>query len=106
MGFSSIDDFISECTAGGKIWRQDWSKTSSNPSVAFVAGNCYDWAVMPGSPVQNLYTGTAKVCQTPTDIGVGGGIFHGGDQTSDTKHLINVGAYSAIATAVPSNLLL
>jgi hypothetical protein len=54
MGFNSIDDFISEATANGKVWRQDFVKTSS-ASVAYVAGNCYDWAVHPGSPVQNLY---------------------------------------------------
>lgn len=106
MGFSSIDDFISEATANGKVWRQDFVKTSSAASLAYVAGNCYDWAVHPGSPVQNLYTGVTKVAQTPTDIGVGGGIYHGGNVASDTKHLINIGAYSAIATAVPSVLQL
>lgn len=106
MGFSSIDDFISEATAAGKVWRQDFVKTLSNPSVAYVVGNCYDWAVAPGSPVQNLYTGVTKVCKTPTDIGDGGGIYHGGNVSTDTKHLINIGAYSAIATAVPSVLQL
>jgi hypothetical protein len=105
MGFSSIDDFVSEATAAGKVWKQDFVKTLSNPSVAYVVGNCYDWAIAPGSPVQNLYPGTTKVAQTPTDIGVGGGIYHGGDTpANNTKHLINVGAYSAIATAVPSVL--
>ncbi len=106
MGFSSIDDFIAEATANGKTWRQDFVKTSSASSVAFVAGNCYDWAVQPGSPVQNLYPGVTLVAQTPTDIGVGGGIYHGGNVASDTKHLINIGAYSAIATSVPSVLQL
>ena len=106
MGFSSIDDFISEATANGKVWRQDFVKTSSASSLAYVAGNCYDWAVHPGSPVQGLYTGTTKVAQTPTDIGDTGGIYHGGNVATDTKHLINIGAYSAIATAVPSVLQL
>jgi len=105
MGFNSIDDFIAEATTNGKTWRQDFVKTSS-ASVAFVAGNCYDWACSPGSPVQNLYTGVTTVAQTPTDIGVGGGIQHGGNVSTDTKHLINIGAYSAIATAVPSVLQL
>lgn len=105
-GFSSFDDFIQEATANGKFWHQDFVKTLSNPSVAYVVGNCYDWAIAPGSPVQNLYPGTTLVAQTPTDIGVGGGIYHGGNVANDTKHLVNVGAYSAIATAVPSVLLL
>jgi len=79
MGFSSIDDFINEATANGKVWRQDFVKTNSNPSVAFVAGNCYDWTVTPGSPVQSLYTGVVGVAATPTDVGIGGGIYHGGN---------------------------
>jgi len=106
MGFTSIDDFVNEATNNGKTWRQDFVKVNSNPSLAFVAGNCYDWAVTPGSPVQNLYTGTALVAQTPTDIGVGGGIYHGGNVSPDTKTLVNLAAYSAVATAVPSNLML
>lgn len=105
-GFSSFDDFISEATASGKFWHQDFVKNNSNPSVAEVAGNCYDWAVMTGSPVQNLYTGVTTVAKTPTDIGDGGGIYHGGNVSTDTKHLVNIGAYSSIATAVPSVLLL
>lgn len=106
MGFSSIDNFVEEATTNGKIWHQDFVKTSA-VSVAHVAGNCYDWAVHAGSPVANLYTGVTKVAQTPTDVGVGGGIFHGGNTPGgDTKHLINIGAYSAVATAVPSVLQL
>jgi hypothetical protein len=106
MGFSSVDDFVSEATTGGKIWHQDFVKTSA-VSVAHVAGNCYDWAVHAGSPVANLYTGVTKVAATPTDIGIGGGIYHGGNTPSgQTKHLINIGAYSAVATAVPSVLQL
>lgn len=105
MGFSSIDDFVSEATANGKFWHQDFVKTSA-VSVAHVVGNCYDWAVHAGSPVANLYTGVTTVASTPTDIGIGGGIYHGGNVTSDTKHLVNIGAYSAVATAVPSVLQL
>lgn len=105
MGFSSIDDFVSEATANGKFWHQDFVKTSA-VSVAHVVGNCYDWATHPGSPVQNLYTGVTTVAATPTDIGIGGGIYHGGNVASDTKHLVNIGAYSAVATAVPSVLQL
>lgn len=104
MGFSSFDDFISEATANGNFWHQDFVKNNSNPSVAEVVGNCYDWGTMLGSPVQNLYAGVAGVASTPTDIGIGGGIYHGGNVPSSTKHLVNVGAYSAIATAVPSVL--
>lgn len=104
-GFSSFDDFISKATASGKIWHQDFVKTLSNPSVAYVVGNCYDWSIAPGSPIQNLYPGVTLVAQTPTDIGVGGGIYHGGNVDAETKHLINIGTFSSIATAVPSPLM-
>lgn len=107
MGFPSWDKFLENATVNGKIWRQDFVKTLSNPSVAYVVGNCYDWAIAPGSPVQNLYPGVTLVAQTPTDIGVGGGIYHGGNvPTGDTKHIVNGGVYSAIATAVPSPIYL
>lgn len=105
-GATSWDDFIDKCSRLGQTWRQDFVKTSSASSVAFVAGNCYDWGVQPGSPVQNLYPGVTKVAQTPTNIGVGGGIYHGPNVSTMTKHLVNGGVYSSIATAVPSPIYL
>ena len=104
-GFSSFDDFISKATASGKFWHQDFVKTSA-VNASHVIGNCYDWAVHAGSPVANLYPGVTLVAQTPTDIGVSGGIYHGGDKGAETKHLVNIGAYASAAAAVPSVLML
>lgn len=104
-GFSSFDDFISKATTSGKFWHQDFVKTSA-VNASHVIGNCYDWAVHGGSPVANLYPGVTLVAQTPTDIGVGGGIYHGGNVSTDTKHLVNIGAYASAAAAVPSVLAL
>ena len=108
MGFSSIDDMVSEMTAG-KTWRQDWSKTSG--ANAYVAGNMYDLQQFAGSPTAGTYPGTTLVAQTPTDKNGGGtalgtsfGIYHGGNVASDTKHLINIGLYASVATAVPGIL--
>jgi hypothetical protein len=53
------------------------------------------------------WPGTTLVAQTPTDrngtgtLGAGPGLWHGGDVSTDTKHLLNVGFYSSIATSVP-----
>ena len=55
MGFSSLDDFISEVTTGGKFWRQEFNKLTG---VAATAGRCYDLSLANGNPVQNLYAGT------------------------------------------------
>ena len=104
-GFSSFDDFISKATASGKFWHQDFVKTSA-VNASHVIGNCYDWGVHAGSPVADLYPGVTLVAQTPTDIGVGGGIYHGGNVSTDTKHLVNIGAYASAAAAVPSVLML
>jgi hypothetical protein len=104
-GFSSFDDFVSKATTSGKFWRQDFVKTSA-VNASHVIGNCYDWAVHAGSPVANLYPGTTLVAQTPTDIGVSGGIYHGGNVSTETKHLVNVGAYASAAASVPSVLML
>jgi len=107
MGFSSIDDMVSEMTAG-KTWRQDWSKTSG--ASAYVAGNMYDLQQFAGIPTAGTYPGTTLVAQTPTDkngggaLGAGFGIYHGGNVSSDTKHIINVGLYASVATAVPGIL--
>jgi hypothetical protein len=104
MSYSSVDDMVAELSAG-KSWRADISKgTGSN---AFVAGNMYDLSIYAGAPVANTYPGTTLVAQTPTDknggaaIGASWGIYHGGNVSSDTKHLLNMGLYSSVATAVP-----
>jgi hypothetical protein len=58
-----------------------------------------------GTPVANTYSGTALAAQVPTDT-TGFGLWHGGNVSTATKHLTNIGAYSAVATAVPGVLML
>ncbi len=95
---------VAELSAG-KSWRADIAKGSGANN--FVAGNMYDLSIYAGAPVANTYPGTTLVAQTPTDknggaaIGASWGIYHGGNVSSDTKHLLNMGLYSSVATAVP-----
>jgi len=103
MGFASIDDFIQEVTVNGKFWRADWNKITGG--AAYTAGRWYDLSSLNGTPVANAWTGTALAAQVPTDT-TGFGIWHGGNVSTDTKHLTNIGAYSAVATAVPGVLML
>lgn len=104
MGYASIDDMVAELSAG-KSWRHDFSKGSG--SNAFVAGNMYDLQQYAGAPVAATYPGITLVAQTPTDknggtaLGASFGMYHGGNVTPDTKHLLNIGLYSSVATAVP-----
>lgn len=97
MGFASMDDFISEVTSG-KFWRQAFNKLTG---VAFTIGRCYDLSLFNGNPVQNTYTGT-NLAFTATSDTDGKGIWHGGNVSPDTKHLVNVGIMSTAATAVPA----
>jgi hypothetical protein len=97
-GFASMDDFISEVTTNGKFWRQDFNKLTG---VAFTAGRCYDLSLSTGNPIQQLYAGT-NLTFTPTSDTDGKGIWHGGNVTPDTKHLVNIGLMSTVATAVPA----
>lgn len=102
MGFSSLDDLVSELTAG-KRWRADFNKTIANG--AYVAGAWYDLSLLSGSPVANTFTGTALNAQVPTES-TGWGIYHGGNVSSDTKHLLKAVATGNTSTVSPGTLLL
>ena len=47
MGFSSLDDFISEVTVNKKFNRTDFYKTTG---VSATAGRCYDLSLATGNP--------------------------------------------------------
>lgn len=104
MGFSSVDDMVSELTAGKREYAP-WTKIST-AGTTLVAGTWYDLSTQAGSPTANTYIGTTLVAQTPTDKFPGIGMWHGGPVSSDTKHVINLGAWSSIATAVPGMIML
>lgn len=103
MGFNSTDDFVNEVTSNGKFWRADWNKITGGS--AYTAGRWYDLSLLNGTPIANPYSGTALAAQAPSEAS-GFGIYHGGNVSPDTKHLINIGAYSAVGTAVPGVLML
>jgi hypothetical protein len=103
MGFSSLDDLINEMTTNGKRWRADFNKTVANG--AYAAGAWYDLSLLAGSPVANTYSGSALTSTVPTES-TGWGIYHGGDVSSDTKHLIKAMATGNTATSAPGTLLL
>ena len=103
MGFSSTDDFVNEITTNGKFWRGDINKITG--AAAYTAGRWYDMSSLGGTPVANAWTGTSLAAQIPTDT-TGFGIYHGGNVSTDTKHLVNISAMSGVATAVPGMLML
>lgn len=103
MGFASLDDFIGSVTVDGKFNRYDWNKITG--AAAYTAGRWYDLSGLAGNPPANAWTGTALAAQSPNDT-TGFGMYHGGNVSTETKHIINVAAMATAATGVPSVLML
>lgn len=107
MGFTSVDDMVSEITSG-KFYRADWNKITG--AAAYTAGRFYDMSSLGGTPVANAWSGTALTWTTCTESAGNGtqifGLNHGGNVSTDTKHLLNASAITAVATGVPAQLML
>ena len=104
MGFSSFDDAINETSNNGKINRTDFTKTSA---VTAGIGRWYDMSLQNGFPIANPYTGEATNLKFKALSDLDGmGIWHGGNVSPDTKHLLNIGAFGSTATSAPSVLQL
>lgn len=108
MGFSSQDKLISEATVNGKFYRADWNKNFP-PTTAAVAGEWFSLFRGGGNPGADaiLNTGTNLAFQALTDATANAtGIQHGGNVSTDTKHIVNASAFTAAATTVPCVLML
>lgn len=107
MSFTSLDDILSEITAG-KFGRIDWNKITG--AAAYTAGRWYDFSALNGTPVANAFAGTALAWRSCDELTGNGtqifGLPHGGNVTPDTKHGMNVSVVSAVGTAVPGVLML
>lgn len=104
MGFSSFDDIISELTAATpKGLYRTYLKISLNATgVAGTWYSAWQWAGYPGA---GDVSGTAKAAVQCND-GTTGALTHGGNVSTDTKHLLRVGAQAFAATAVPGFMML
>lgn len=107
MGFTSIDDLVSE-TTGGKFWRNDFNKITG--AAAYTAGRWYDMSALSGTPVANAWAGTALAWTSCNESAGNGtqifGMYNGGNVSTDTKHVLNASAITSVATGVPSQLML
>ena len=107
-GFSSLDDFINETTVNGKFLRTDFNKNAL-PTTAQTAGQWYDLSCGPGNPgSDSAYgSGTSLAFQALDDTSTTSpGIPHGGNVSTDTKHIVNASAFSAAATTMPAVFML
>lgn len=108
MGFSSVDDFLNKVTNSGQFYRADWNKNFL-PTTAAVAGEWHCLARGAGNPAADtIYnTGTNLAFQATSDSTAGaGGIQHGGNVSTATKHIVNASAFTAAATVAPCVLML
>lgn len=107
MAFTSIDDLVASIT-GGKYIRTDWNKITG--AAAYAAGRWYDFSPLNGTPVANAWAGTAlawRSCDESTGNGTQiFGLRHGGNVSTETKHVLNGSAITGVATGVPSQLML
>lgn len=107
MGFSSLDDLLTKVSSGQTL-RVDWNKNFL-PTTAAAAGEWFCLARGGGNPAADskYNTGTNLAFQATSDTTVGcGGIQHGGDVASATKHITNASAFTAAATTAPFVLML
>jgi hypothetical protein len=108
MGFSSMDDLVNEITNNGKFIRNDWNKITG--AAAYTAGRWHDFSGLAGTPIANAWAGTAlawRSCDETTGNGTQiFGLPNGGNVSTNTKHILNVSAVTAVATGVPAQLML
>lgn len=107
MSIQSIDQLVAAISAG-KTSRYEFNKITG--ASAYAAGRWYDMSMLGGSPIANAWAGTAlawRACNEATGNGTQiFGLPHGGDVSSDLKHLLNMNAWSTAATGVPGTLML
>ncbi len=102
MAIQSQDQLIAALSAG-KTWRVDWNKITG--AAAYTAGRWYDLSPLNGTPIANTWSGTALNAQVPSEAS-GFSMYHGGNVSTLVKNILNMGAVSAVATAVPGTLML
>lgn len=104
MGFSSHDDFLNKVTVNGKFLRLDWNKLSHSVAVQ-AAGEWHSLFGNAGNPSGSVEGGTNLSFQTLNDQATGAlPLFT--SVAPDTRHIINVSAFSAAATSCPTVLML
>jgi len=103
MGFSSHDDLVNQITTNGKFLRHDYNKAIV---TAQVAGAWHDLGALGGYPFAdtatpgNNYAGTSLTYVATTDSStLPSPIWHGGNVSTATKHILNVMAMCGPAAA-------
>ena len=98
MGWTSQDDLINQITNNGK---SGYIFGNNALSAAQVAGTWTLTAGHPGTPPAATFTG-ADLTYVPTDdTWSEGTLYHGGNVSTATKHMLNMGAMVVAAAGAP-----
>jgi len=98
MGFTSMDDLTNQITANGKA---DYIFFQKNLLNIAVAGAWSDLGVSNGSVPASTYGGAELTFTATDDTWSEGAIYHGGDVSTATKHLMGAGGTVSNATGSP-----
>jgi len=105
MGYTSIDDFVQQVTVNGKFRRVDWNKLTHSVGV-HVAGEWHCLFHSTGNPTTGILNGGTNLSFQSLDELSTGAIYHGGEVSTATKHILNASAFSAAATTMPAIAML
>jgi hypothetical protein len=100
-GYSNQDQMLESLSVNGQ---GDLVMVQKNISVAQVAGTWTDLGVFAGIPVAEAYAGTSGTF-VPTDDTSTGAIWHGGNVSPATKHMLNAGGNVIAAAGAPWYIL-
>lgn len=108
MGYTSLDDLVTQISANGKYLRRDGSKLTS---PVHTAGGWHSTMGLAGNPVASTFPGTTLLWRNCDEFSGEGtnllGIHTGGAPGgSATKHILNAGANIVAAAGAPWQLKL
>ena len=103
MGFSSLDDMISEISSG-KYQHTRFQKVSSNGATS-AAGRWHEWFTATGIPAAGSFTGTAGVATQMTRTTTGA-MDVNADVSTDTRHLLSGSMWTASSVITPATAIL
>lgn len=98
MGWTSHDDLIDEITNNGKFGSAYYNKTLSS------AGTAGAWTLLSGhagTPAAATFAGSDLVWVDTDDTWGEGATYHGGNVSTDTKHVLTASATAIAAAGAP-----
>lgn len=103
MGFSSVDDLVTEVT-GGKYASVRYQKTNSAGATS-AAGRAHSLFTWTGIPTAGSYSGTAGVA-TQLTSSTTGALNLNSAVSPDTRHLLSMSSWTASTVVTPATLIL